>query len=169
MFQRPRARYIDEFLSHLTAFVNPKELSASPAFFDQLLSATPKAVLVRLAISIDHYEPSAAIPRLRPTPDTCGMYSRADWEKAKRAPQELTDLNTLFDTTRKKVLPLMREAGVEDHKARWLCQAFERAAMRYFFGKKSMDLFPTEKGKYSGERWVGCRSQGSGRADPGPT
>ena len=57
----PLARYIDEFVTFLSSEVNPQELTAAPKFFEVLSRCLPKkALLVKLAVAIDHYDRASA-------------------------------------------------------------------------------------------------------------
>ena len=80
----PLARYIDEFVTFLSSEVNPQELTAAPKFFEVLSRCLPKkALLVKLAVAIGHYDRASAEKRIRPQPDLCAFYTHAELEKQK--------------------------------------------------------------------------------------
>ena len=160
MGSSPLPRYVDEFVDFLTGNVNPQELGASPAFFDKLVKAMPKqALLVKLAIAVDHYEPRSAERRLRPQPDLCALYSGADLEKLKAKEEEAIALHRILATTRGKVQAPIAEA-LGACAAADAIHLWERAAVRLWVGKPPLPEFlnlACAKGKYSGT----CRLGGA--------
>ena len=104
-------RYVDELLSHLASFVNTKELSAAPAFYESLCHRVDrKYVYARLALALDEYNPLKAESRTRPIPDCCHQYTGPDWEKAKKLGAELEEVNSLIASTRKKAMHHISDA-----------------------------------------------------------
>ena len=89
----PLARYIDEFVTFLSSEVNPQELTAAPKFFEVLSRCLPKkALLVKLAVAIDHYDRASAEKRIRPQPDLCAFYTHAELEKQKAREASILEL-----------------------------------------------------------------------------
>ena len=64
---------------------------------------------------------------------------------------EVQDLNTMFEVTRKKCLALMI-AKIGRQRAYDLVHLWERAAVRLLFHKRSLGQFPLPKGKFSGQQ-----------------
>ena len=161
MGSSPLPRYVDEFVDFLTGNVNPQELGASPAFFDKLVRSVPKqALLVKLAIAVDQYEPRSAERRLRPQPDLCALYSTADLDRQKAKEEEAIELHRILATTRGKVQAPITEA-LGACAAADAIHLWERAAVRLWVGKPPLPEFlnlPCAKGKYSGT----CRLGGVG-------
>ena len=153
MGSSPLPRYVDEFVDFLTGNVNPQELGASPAFFDKLVRNLPKqAILVKLAIAVDNYDPRSAEKRIRPQPDVCALYSSADLERQKAKEEEAIELHRILATTRVKVQAPIGEVlgacGALDALRLW-----ERSAVRLWVGKPALPEFVNlacAKGKYSG-------------------
>ena len=153
MGSSPLPRYVDELVSFLAGHVNPQELGASPAFFDKLVKSLPKqAILVKLAIAVDNYDPRSAEKRIRPQPDVCALYSSADLERQKAKEEEAIELHRILATTRVKVQAPIGEVlgacGAVDAIRLW-----ERSAVRLWVGKPALPEFVNlacAKGKYSG-------------------
>ena len=160
MGSSPLPRYVDEFVDFLAGHVNPQELGASPRFFETLVKAFPKqALLVKLAIAVDMYDPRSAEKRIRPQPDLCALYSCADLERQKAKEEEAIALHRVMATTRGKVQAPMTEA-LGGCAAADALHLWERAAVRLWVGKPPQPEFlnlPCAKGKYSGT----CRLGGA--------
>ena len=83
-------------MHYLAGYVNPTELSAPPTFFEQLCQRIPKKCLAfRLAVSMDEYDMPTSDMKIRPTPNTCRHYSKADLESAAKRTDEIIECETI--------------------------------------------------------------------------
>ena len=147
MAEERKMPLVEHFLSFWTCNVNCRELASPHSFFDvmgktSVLKGKPQ---LRLSLAMAMYAPEAALPRTRPTPDQCNLFTSADLSSLERMPFVAELAEKTLDNAEKNFFPLLFK-GLTRAKAESFCVQLRVLLARATFSKSlgAPGLPPTE-------------------------
>ena len=153
--------YVDEFVDHWAAEVNPNELTVSHGFFQTVSVAIPKEFLLwKLGLTCSAFSKEKVYERGRPDPDEARLYTLPDIEAAGKNTVMLQIVNSELVALREATKPWLAErVGAMAGKRVFRIMMIQAARMSMDKPPLADFAFGSKKGKMTKERVTKLRDE----------
>ena len=128
---------VQKFLDFWSVHVTPKLLMIPHTFFENMgkAEAFKKMPYLRLEVAQSMYTHEGAIPRTRPTPDSCGFITAGDITSLSKTPKIAELINSCLEGLHNKLMPILSRF-LELHAALDERNSVGNLFVRMAFGKR---------------------------------